>query len=133
MKKIKLSVIFTIFSIIPALAESDLYSNNEEIKEILNKGAYEPSYIMMFVGLFLVIALVYFTGIVYQKLIKVKISNNETDEKNKAEIVSVLNLGQNKNLYVIKINNEYSLLGATQNNITLLKEIKQEGIYEKNG
>jgi len=132
MKKIKSFILYTVFTLLPAFAESELYNSNEEIKEILNKGAYEPSYPMMFIGLFLVIALVYFTGIVYQKLIKVKIADDEENTKNKIEILSTVHLGQNKNLHVIKINGEYSLIGSAQNNITLLKELKQEEEYEKN-
>ena len=75
-------------------------------------------------GLFFVIGLVYLTGIVYQKLTKVKL-NQENNEQNKIQIVTTTSLGQNKTLHVIKINNEYSLIGATQNNISFLKDIKQ--------
>ena len=85
---------------------------------------YEPNYFSLFLGLFFVIGLVYLTGIVYQKLTKVKLSQQE-NELNKIQIVSTTSLGQNKALHVIKINDEYSLIGATQNNITFLKDIKQ--------
>ena len=123
MKKILfcLSIIST-----AALANSELYQGSEEIKEVLkqNNSMYEPNYFSLFLGLFFVIGLVYLTGIVYQKLTKVKLSQQE-NELNKIQIVSTTSLGQNKALHVIKINDEYSLIGATQNNITFLKDIKQ--------
>ncbi len=123
MKKILfcLSIIST-----AALANSELYQGSEEIKEVLkqNNNMYEPNYFSLFLGLFFVIGLVYLTGIVYQKLTKVKLSQQE-NELNKIQIVSTTSLGQNKALHVIKINDEYSLIGATQNNITFLKDIKQ--------
>ena len=109
-----------------ALANSELYQGSEEIKEVLkqNNSMYEPNYFSLFLGLFFVIGLVYLTGIVYQKLTKVKLSQQE-NELNKIQIVSTTSLGQNKALHVIKINDEYSLIGATQNNISFLKDIKQ--------
>ncbi|MBQ2984010.1 MAG: flagellar biosynthetic protein FliO [Candidatus Gastranaerophilales bacterium] len=123
MKKILfcLSIIST-----AALANSELYQGSEEIKEVLkqNNSMYEPNYFSLFLGLFFVIGLVYLTGIVYQKLTKVKLSQQE-NELNKIQIVSTTSLGQNKALHVIKINDEYSLIGATQNNISFLKDIKQ--------
>ena len=48
------------------------------------------------------------------------------DEFNKADIISTTSLGQNKNLHVIKINGEYSLIASTQHNITYIKDIKQD-------
>ncbi len=122
MKKI-LFFIFTISS--AALANSELVQGSEEIKEILKQNNnYEPNYLSLFLGLFFVIGLVYLTGIIYQKLTKVKLSQ-QINETNKVQIISTTSLGQNKALHVIKINNEYSLIGATQNNISFLKDIKQ--------
>lgn len=99
---------------------SQLYSNNDEIKEILAANPYEPNYFSMLFGLFVVVGLIYLTGFIYQKLLKVNpaASSNQT-----IEIAAAKSLGQNKNLYVIKVNNEYSLIGATQTSISLLKEL----------
>jgi len=117
-----LLIIFSCFFTSPSFATSELYSGSEEIKEVLNQNIYEPNYFVLFLSLFLVIILIYLTGIVYNKLTKIKLTNNQ-DETNKIEIISTTSLGQGKNLHIIKINNEYSLIGATQNNINFLKEI----------
>ena len=127
-KKILPLILFEIVSFLTSIsfAAEELCSNNEEIKNILNKGAYEPNYFQMFFGLFLVIVLVYFTGIIYQKLIKVRLNDEIIDEKNKAVIVSTTPLGQNKNLHVIKINNEYSLIATSPDGVSFLKDLKQD-------
>lgn len=103
------------------LAEtSELYSNSNEIKEVLASNPYEPNYFSMLFGLFVVVGLIYLTGFIYQKLLKI----NPVSSSNQAiEVVTTKSLGQNKNLYVIKVNNEYSLIGTTQTSITFLKEL----------
>lgn len=119
-------ILFILFSTSNfAFANSELYQGNDEIKEVLSQNnMYEPNYFSLFLGLFFVIGLVYLTGILYQKLTKVKLSKEENDTL-KAQIISSTSLGQNKAIHVIKINDEYSLIGATQNNITFLKDIKR--------
>lgn len=109
-----------------AYAQSELFSESEELKT-LNQNIYEPNYFSLLFGLAFVIALIYITGIVYQKLIKVKLSTNE-DEANRINIVSTTSLGQGKNLHIIKVNNSYSLIGATANNISHLKDFSKEEI-----
>lgn len=109
------------------LAASDLYSENEEIKNALNQNMYEPNYFSMILGLFLVVALIYLTGYLYQKLTKVKIDCSE-EILNKVDLISTTPLGQGKNLHIIKVNGEYILIGATQNQISYLKEFKREDI-----
>ena len=51
---------------------------------------------------------------------------------NKFNIVSSQTLGQNKALYVVEINNQYLVLGATQSNINLLKEFSKSDIDKVN-
>ena len=126
---IKLFLIFNILTL-SCYAVSDLYSENEEIKNALSQNMYEPNYLSLFLGLFLVVALIYLTGYVYQKLTKVKI-NSVNDFLNKPEIISTTPLGQGKNIHVIKINNEYILIGATQNNINFLKNLDKDYILKK--
>lgn len=106
-------------------------ATSEEIKEVLSKNAYEPNYFSMILGLFLVIVLIYLTGFLYQKLMKVNIIAKE-NEVIKPQIISTTSLGQGRNLHVIKIGDEVCLLGATQNNITYIKEIKNELEKDKN-
>ncbi len=110
-------------------ASSELYDKNKEVQEILNNNVYTPNYFSMFLGLILVICLIYVTGFLYQKLIKVKLGDN-TDEKDKIQIISSCPLGQGKNLYIVKVNDESVLIGATQNNINFLKNIENKDIQE---
>ena len=66
--------------------------------------------------------MIYLTGFLYQKLTKVKFS--KVDLNNKAQIISTTTIGQGRSLHVIKVGNEYCLIGSTQNNITYLKDVK---------
>ena len=50
-------------------AQSPLYGDNTEILE----QNWEPNYFTLIFGLFLVIALIYLVGIIYQKLVKIKL------------------------------------------------------------
>ena len=106
-----------------SFAASELYAENEEIKQALNNNMYEPNYFSLFFGLFVVISLVYITSYVYQKLIKVKINQDDT-EIYKIDILSTTSLGQNKSLHIIKANGKCMLIGAAQNNITFIKDIE---------
>ena len=82
----------------------------------------------MFFALCFVIFLIYITGIIYSKLnvfgantIKKQIKDYDW---NRAVVVSTTQLGQNKNLHVVKLNDKYYFIGATNESITLLKELK---------
>ena len=108
---------------------SELYQNSEELKEVLNTNMFAPSYPKMFLGLAFVIGLIYLTGIFYKRLTGVKLSNIEAD-KYKPEIISTTALGQNKNIHVIKVMNEYLLIGSTANSITFLKELEEVRTYK---
>lgn len=114
-------VLLCLFINVPVFAQA----TSEEIKETLSKNAYEPNYFSMILGLFLVIVLIYLTGFLYQKLMKVNIAPKDV-EVIKPQIISTTSLGQGGNLHVVKIGDDICLLGATQNNITYLKEIKNE-------
>ncbi len=102
-------------------AQDDLYSS-------LNHSSYEPGYFGMFFGLIFVIALIYLTGFAYQKLTKIKFDNTTTD-KYAIKVISSASLGQNKNLYVVKIENNVSLIGVTNSEIVQIKDL---GEYSEN-
>ena len=120
--------ILPLFLILNSVAFAD--TNQEEIKEVLAQNHYEPNYFSMILGLFVVVSLIYLTGFLYQKLLKIKLQDANSDSL-KPQIVSSVQLGQNKNLYVIKIKDEYSLIGASANNISLIKELKNVSKDEK--
>lgn len=86
-----------------------------------------PSLLNLIVSMVVVIALIYITGWAYTNLSRYnqsKLGNIQKNklEKNKFSVVSSMPLGSNKNLYAVEINNKILVLGATQNNISLLKE-----------
>lgn len=112
-------------AIVSFLLMSASWAQDEELSKALSHSTYEPSYLGMLFGLFTVIALVYITGIIYKKLTKIKLSDNSEDKYN-IQIVNSTSLGQNKNLFVIKVNSKYSLIGATQNNITYIKDLGED-------
>lgn len=95
----------------------------EEISKIVGQNVYEPNYFSMILGLFLVVGMIYVTGFFYQKLTKAN-SFNQNYSQNKVQIVSTTNIGQGRNLHVVKFGDDVFLLGATQNNITYLKDVK---------
>lgn len=117
--KFRLSLLLLIFMQNICYSSETLYKNNEEIEHILNSNPYSPNYLSLFFGLAFVVALIYITGFIYQKLIKVKLSDEE-NVRNQIKIISSQTLGQNKSLYVIQINDKKLLIGATQNNISYI-------------
>ena len=118
----KLLIVLNLITL-KCFASSELYAGNEELK-LASNNMFMPSYYKMFLGLALVIGLVYATGIIYQKLTKFKVSNT-TEDKFKPEIISTTPLGQNKNIHVVKVMGEYVLIASTQTNITFLKNLNE--------
>lgn len=102
-------------------------AQSEALNTTLGANSWEPNYFAMLLGLFLVIALVYITAFFYQKLLKINVSS-DSEKYNTVKIISTTSLGQNKNLHVIKVNEEYILIGSTQNAITYIKDLEY---YEK--
>lgn len=127
MRKIYLLVFLLSFK---ALADEAILTKSEQISEVLSKNPYEPNYFSMILGLFVVVGLIYLTGFLYQKLTKATIAN-EDYLINKAQILSTTSLGQGRNLHVIKVGNDTCLIGATQNNITFIKDIELQNIKTK--
>ena len=105
-------------------------ASSEEIKEVLSRNTYEPNYFSMILGLFVVVAMIYVTGYLYQKLVKINLKPNDA-YLNKAQIISTTSLGQGRNLHVIKIGDEACLIGSTQNNITYIKDVKIVDVDKK--
>ena len=116
-------ILFAIYLLSTTSHATEVFSNSEDIQATLKNSSFEPNYFSMILGLFLVVFLVYLTGFIYQKLLKINVCKNN-NELNKINIISTTPLGQNKALHIIKVNNEYSLIGVCQNNITYLKDIK---------
>lgn len=129
MKKILFSCLINFLLFSQVLAEEELQIG-EDINTVLNQNSFSPNYFGLFFGLFLVIGLIYLTGFIYQKLIKIKLSNNL---ENNINIISTTSLGQGKNLHIIEIQNKYMLIASTQNNISFLKDLDDNfNLKEKN-
>jgi flagellar biosynthetic protein FliO len=116
----------------------------ETMKHAMKTESSLPSLLNLIISMVVVIALIYFTGWIYQKLSKIngrKSRNEDFFEKNNFKVISSLPLGQQKNLYAVEINDKILVIGATQNNISLIKEINNgenaaifsENVEEKNG
>lgn len=49
---------------------------------------------------------------------------------NKVKIISSMPLGRSKNIYTVSVNGKTLVLGATENQITLLREFSEEEIAQ---
>ena len=110
------------FLTVSAFCEEVISSENQEISKAINQISYEPNWFGLLFGLLMVIALIYFTGFIYQKMIKVNLSNRKLDDI-RADILSTTSLGQGRNLHVVKVGDKNILIGATQNNITYIADV----------
>lgn len=113
------------------MAQENPYAS-EEFKNALAQDVAEPNYFTLIFGLVFVIFLIYLTGFFYQRLIglnsKINKKSPSFGDLNKAKILSCTPLGQGKSVYVIEINGKNLVLGATQNNVNLLREFSKEEI-----
>ena len=115
-----------------AFLNSGLYAGASVIPESMKDAmqtevAGMPSLLNLVVAMVVVIGLIYATGFIYAKLsrsdkFKLGLKSSDDIEKHRFTILSSLPLGQNKNLYSVEVNNKILVIGATQQNITLLKE-----------
>ena len=103
------------------ISEVKFEMGSEEL--ILNQNTYNPNFVTMFFSLLVVIGLIYFTGIIYKKLIKIKLDDTSQDDCD-IQILKTISLGQGKNLHVIQIKQSRFLIGATQYNISYIKELE---------
>ena len=126
-------MMFVFLNSIATFAMDSPYSSSE-FQEVLKHDNYEPNYFTLIFGLIIVICLIYFTGYFYQKLIgvnsKLNKNANGDDDFNKVKIISTTPLGQGKNIFVVEIKNKHLVLGATENQINLLKEFDKSNFSE---
>lgn len=128
-----MSLFFTFFTSLAAIAQDGPYAGTE-LQEVLKHDTYEPNYFTMIFGLIFVIFLIYLTGFIYQKLIGVGSKINKKALKNsslnKVNILSSMPLGRGKNIYIVLVNGKTLMLGATENQITLLREFSEQELLE---
>jgi flagellar biogenesis protein FliO len=87
-----------------------------------------PSLLNLVVSMVVVIGMIYVTGLIYAKLntinkdkLKKITKANSVDDYN-FTILQSMQIGQQRNLYSIQMRDKVLLIGATQNNLSLLKE-----------
>ena len=140
MKKLELVLLSYFTSLLAGTAsfasEPD-YINDAPLESILSHGTiHEGGIFRSVISLAVVIGLIYFTAWLYKKLNKFNsqkfTKEDKTSNINKFNVLSSQALGQNKALYVVEINNQYLILGATQSNINLLKEFSKSDIEKLN-
>ena len=98
-------------------------------------GYRTSNYFNLIFGLVFVIFLIYLTGFFYQKLIGVgskinKKAQGQNCAANKVKILSSMPLGRSKNIYTVSVNGKTLVLGATENQITLLREFSEDEIAQ---
>lgn len=130
MKKISLLSVMCMLLSAPVYAES-VTSN---IKYALKHPAGSSSYYSVVIALGVVILLIYITGIIYAKL---NIIGHNTMKKQylnfgdtKVLILSTTPIGNNKSLMVVELAGKKMLLGVTNENITLIKDLDEKPVTD---
>ena len=125
MKKQIISTLF-IFLLSAQGALCEVASNSPALETSLKSESAGPGFFQIVFALVFVVCLIYITGLIYSKLnivgtnaVKEQLKNCDMD---RAIVISTTQLGQNKNLHVIELNNKRFLIGAAES-ITLLKEL----------
>ena len=128
-----MSLFFLFFTSLAATAQEGPYAGTE-LQEVLKHDTYEPNYFTMIFVLIFVIFLIYLTDFIYQQLIglvsKINKKALKNSSLNKVNILSSMPLGRGKNIYVISVNGKTLMLGATENQITLLREFSEQELLE---
>jgi len=100
---------------------------NAEIAKSLKNNLHEPNIISTVASLFIVICLIYVTGIIYTKLNKFSTTTMKKQlgdlSDNHISILSTTRIGNNKSLHVIEVAGKKLLIGATQNSISLIDNL----------
>lgn len=104
---------------------------SEFAKSNVTSGYGMPSLFQLVFSLFFVIALIYTTGWIYQKLNIVnrkQISKlSKSSDSSRFTILQTMSLGQQRHIYTIEMNGKVLLVGSTPSQISLIKEFdKQE-------
>lgn len=124
MKKIYFTLALMITNAQLAFAALDTGS---DLDGALKDTTGEPGIMTIIFSLLVVVFLIYITGIIYSKLnvvgAKAAKEQFKNYDLNRAVVVSTTQLGQNRNLHVIEINERCYLIGATPNSINLIKDL----------
>lgn len=99
------------------------------VPEVVKSSAYDygmPSLFQLVFSLFFVIALIYTTGWVYQKLNSINKKHisklNKSADSSRFTVLQSMSLGQQRHIYTIEMNGKILLIGSTPSQINLIKE-----------
>ena len=124
---------FSFFLITQSVFASDFIPYS--IKRVL-KHSTSVDYISVIISLGIVILLIYITGIIYAKLniLGQKTAKKQFKNFDESQVViySSTPIGQNKTLHVIGVNGKKLLIGVSNENISLIKDLSEEQDKEKN-
>ena len=125
MKKIKFLLLYYFFMIQPVFAYDSITSN---VKYAL-KHSVHSNYVSVIIALGVVILLIYITGVIYAKL---NVFGQSTMKKqymglndSKVLILSSTPIGNNKSLLVVELAGKKMLIGVTNENISLIKDLSE--------
>ena len=96
-----------------------------------------PSLLNLVVSMILVIAMIYLTGWIYNKLNIVNknklksLTNNDTDLK-KFTVIQSMPLGHQRYIYTVEMAGKILLVGSTPSHINLLKEFSENDFVVQN-
>jgi flagellar biogenesis protein FliO len=90
-----------------------------------------PSFFNLITSLSIVIVLIFITGWIYSKLSRISAENLFSGKlgqlsNNTFKIISTVQLGPNKTLHLIEINNKQLIIGCTQDKINLITEMNKD-------
>jgi len=106
----------------------------DSMKNAMKGTPQTPGLFNIVASLLIVIVMIYVVGWVYTKLSHINSKSifkaPKLVEKNKPKIISGITLGQNRNLYVVELNNKYLVLGVTPNNVNLIKEFDKQDVSD---
>lgn len=122
------------FDILPELPEPLQSANASTVTQTAVDNAlenqqigHEPNLISVVLSLLIVITLIYITGIIYTKLNKVNAKTLKIQQgdlaKTHVSVISTTSLGNHKSLHVIELDGKRMLIGATQGNVQLIKDL----------
>jgi flagellar biogenesis protein FliO len=105
-------------------------SSVPDLENNKNKSSGEPSFLNLMSSLSIVIILIFATGWIYAKLSRINANNLFAGKLNQIsnntfKIISTVQLGPNKTLHLIEINNKQLIIGCTQDKINLITEMNK--------
>ncbi len=103
----------------------------DSLKDMKSTSNQEPNLITLTGALFFVIFLILIFGGLYAKFQRINLSKVfegkfETTDTDSLKILSTVSLGQGKTVHLLEVNGEKFVVGSTNNNINLIKDLSEK-------